>query len=380
MDRQLRRIRRRRSLQRQRVAVALTVLSSLLAVALIGCRPTTAANRLAQVSKPKHAPHVPWRPPQFVVVSFDGSGGVRLWPYWRSVARRAHAHFTFFVSGVYLLDEARRTRYRPPRHSPGSSDIGFAQAEGNRSARSTVRGMLEQIAAAHREGHEIGTHFNGHFCAPFDGSVEDWTRSDWRRELRQFDRLLFGASANNELNPPVHLPFGREELIGGRTPCLQGALRELYPVLVRHGFRYDASQVSRLGGWPKRELGLWSTPLLEIPFLGHTYDVVSMDYNFLANQTDVAPAAIERETLLSLRHAFLASYFGNRAPLSIGVHFETWRSWAYDHAVARLLAGVCRLREVRCVSYRELVDWLDAQSPGRLRRARSGRFPHLKRP
>src|SRR5437016_1218274 len=63
---------------------------------------------------------------QFVVVSFDGSGGIRLWPYWRAVARRAHAHFTFFVSGVYLLDWAHSRLYRPPRHEPGRSDIGFA--------------------------------------------------------------------------------------------------------------------------------------------------------------------------------------------------------------------------------------------------------------
>src|SRR5919204_1871653 len=89
---------------------------------------------------------------QFVVVSFDGSGGVRLWPYWRSVARRAHAHFTFFVSGVYLLDENRRNLYRPPRHEPGTSDIWFARPDGRLSAAEVVRGTLEQIAAAYREG------------------------------------------------------------------------------------------------------------------------------------------------------------------------------------------------------------------------------------
>jgi hypothetical protein len=305
---------------------------------------------------------------------------VRLWPYWRSVARRAHARFTFFVSGVYLLDEARRTLYRPPRHVPGSSDIGFAQAEGNRSARQMVRGMLEQIVAAYDEGHEIGSHFNGHFCAPYDGNVDQWTGADWHQEIHQFYKLFFGASKNNHLRPAVKVPFGPDKIIGERTPCLQGDFQALYPTLVSHGFRYDASQVGRLGDWPKRDRGLWSAPLLEIPFLGRTYDVVSMDYNFLANQTGVAPEEIERETFLSLRHAFLTSYFGNRAPLSIGVHFETWNAWAYDHAVTRLLIGVCRLPEVRCVSYRELVDWLDAQTPRQLRRARAGRFRHLKRP
>src|SRR5919201_6659383 len=92
------------------------------------------------------------RPPQFVVVSFDGAGGTQLWPYWRSVGRRAHAHFTFFVSGVYLLAEERRNLYRPPRHGRGVSDIWFARPEGRRPALAVVRGMLEQIAAAYREG------------------------------------------------------------------------------------------------------------------------------------------------------------------------------------------------------------------------------------
>jgi hypothetical protein len=105
-----------------------------------------------------------------------------------------------------------------------------------------------------------------------------------------------------------------------------------------------------------------------------------MDYNFLANQTGVPAPSIERETFLTLRHAFLAGYFGNRAPLSIGLHFETWQSWAYNHAVTRLLFGVCGLPEVRCVSYGELAHWLDTRPRRVLRRARKGRFEQLKRP
>src|SRR5947199_9121166 len=45
------------------------------------------------------------KPPQLVVVSFDGSGGIRLWPYWRAGARRAHARFTFFVHVLHLLPD-----------------------------------------------------------------------------------------------------------------------------------------------------------------------------------------------------------------------------------------------------------------------------------
>jgi hypothetical protein len=291
------------------------------------------------------------------VVSFDGSGGTQLWPYWRRIARRAHAHFTFFLSGVYLLDWAHSRRYEPPRHDRGRSDIGFA------STPQVIRGTVAQIAAAYREGHEIGTHYDGHFCAPFAGSVREWDAADWNRELDQFDRLVFAAHGDA-------LPFGRDEVVGGRTPCLQGDLRVLYPVLAERGFRYDASQVAPLGAWPHRERGIWSVPLLEIPFVGHTFKVVSMDYNFFANQTLLGGAQAERETYLSLRGAFRSSYRGNRAPLSIGGHFETWNGGAYDRALARFVLATCRLPHVRCVSFRELVDWLDLRFP------RLALYPH----
>jgi hypothetical protein len=222
------------------------------------------------------------------------------------------------------------------------------------------------MAAGYREGNEIGTHYNGHFCAPSAGSVGEWTVADWSNELDQFDRLVFHANANNGIRPAVKLPFGPDEVVGGRTPCLQGRLDVLYPVLARRGFRYDASRTAPLGTWPRRRLGLWSVPLDEIPFVGHTFRVVSMDYNFLANQVGESPAAIERETYLSLQRAFRISYRGNRAPLSLGFHFETWESWAYVHALTRFLLATCGRREVRCVPIRDLVSWLDEH---RLKRA-----------
>jgi peptidoglycan/xylan/chitin deacetylase (PgdA/CDA1 family) len=308
----------------------------------------------ARVTRARHSrPHCRGngKPPQFVVVSFDGSGGTQLWPYWRDIARRAHAHFTFFLSGVYLLDWDHHTLYHPPRHVAGASDIGFAESP------DVVRGTIAQIADAYREGHEIGTHFNGHFCEPSPGNVDEWNAADWNQELDQFDQLVF----HGRYGAP---PFDSSEVVGERTPCLQGHLRVLYRVLARRGFRYDASQVAPLGRWPRRELGIWSVPMLEIPFVGHTYRVISMDYNFYANQTG-SDAEIERETYLSLRRAFWVVYRGNRAPLSIANHFETWHGWAYDHALEQFVLNTCDLPEVRCVSFRELVDWLDRRFPRR---------------
>jgi hypothetical protein len=316
-----------------------------------------------RVAPPKRTPP-PLRPPQFIVVSFDGSGGERMWTYWRTVAHRAHAHFTFFVRGAYLLDWAQRMRYKPPGHQPGTSAIGFALPTGDLTVARTLRG----IAAGYRDGHEIGTHFIGQFCGA--GGVSDWTAANWASELEQFYALLFHAGKA--------LPFGRSEIVGDRTPCLEGNLNALYPVLKRFRFRYDASRLAPLGQWPQRKLGLWSFPLLEIPFVGHTFRVVSMDYNFFANQVSLTPARVELETYRSLWNAFRASYTGNRAPISIGQHFETWNAWAYDHTLTRFLLAACQLPEVRCVSFRKLADFLDSVPPARLRRYRTGHFPPLR--
>jgi hypothetical protein len=294
-----------------------------------------------------------------VISSYDGSGGARLWKYWRGVAKRAHAHFTFFVSGVYLVDWAHHDRYAPPENPRGTSAIGFAPDA------AWIAAMRMQIALGYRDGNEIGTHYNGHFCGP--GGVGTWTAADWGNELDQFDGFLFGSGPK--------LPFGPAAIVGGRTPCLEGNLDALYPVLAKRGFRYDASRTALLGTWPAERDGIWSFPLLEVPFIGHTFRVVSMDYNFMANQIDESPAKIENETYRTLWNAFRASYLGNRAPLSLGNHFETWESWAYDHALTRFLVRACGLPEVRCASFRELANWLDAQSSRRLARFRAGRFP-----
>jgi hypothetical protein len=292
--------------------------------------------------KPKPRPkRVPARPPQFIVVSFDGSGGARLWQYWRGVARQAHAHFTFFVSGVYLLDWVHHDAYAPPEKPRGDSAIGFAPNA------AWIAAMRRQMALGYREGNEIGTHYNGHFCGP--GGVSTWSARDWSRELDQFERLLFRRK----------VPFGPQEVVGGRTPCLEGDLDKLYPVLARRGFRYDASHTALLGAWPTRRFGIWSVPLLELPFIGHTFRVVSMDYNFWANQFGEPATRIENETYRTFWNAFRASYLGKRAPLSLANHFETWDSWAYDHALTRFLLRACRLPEVRCTTIRTLVDWLD---------------------
>ncbi|MRT44935.1 hypothetical protein FGX00_03690, partial [Xylella fastidiosa subsp. multiplex] len=83
----------------------------------------------------------------------------------------------FFLSGLYLLPEDKRDLYKPPQHSPGSSDIGYLTD-------AHIKATLDNVRLAWLEGNEIGTHFNGHFCSGY-GTVGNWTPAQWRSEIQQ---------------------------------------------------------------------------------------------------------------------------------------------------------------------------------------------------
>ncbi|NEB75545.1 hypothetical protein G3I40_09950, partial [Streptomyces sp. SID14478] len=96
---------------------------------------------------------------QFVIFSWDGAGevGNGLFPRFLELAREHNAHMTFFLSGLYLLPESKKRLYRPPNNPVGASDIGYLTD-------SHVKETLKYVHQAWLDGHEIGTHFNGHFC------------------------------------------------------------------------------------------------------------------------------------------------------------------------------------------------------------------------
>jgi hypothetical protein len=302
------------------------------------------------------------------MISFDGSGDVDLWRHWRQVARRDDARFTFFLSGVYLLDRADASLYHPPRHAPGSSDIGFSPDA------QTVHALVRQVDLGYAEGNEIGTHFNGHFCAPYPGSVAAWTATDWRQEIDQFRRLLVHSGSQ--------VPPGT--IRGDRTPCLEGDLDELHAAMRVEGMTYDASATANPQDWPVRRRRMWEFPLALIKLVGTPWKSLSMDYNFYVNQSDgqtVPPAEepiIERNAYRSYMRYFWGRYRGNRAPIDIGHHFANWNRGAYVQALTRFADTVCHMREVRCTTYSSLVSWLDSQPARWVARYRSGRFRHAR--
>ena len=309
-------------------------------------------------------------PPQFVVMSWDGAGetAAALFSRFRGLAQELKGSMTFFLSGIYTLPEHKKTVYKPPRHPVGASAIGYLS---DRSVRATI----EQVGIAWAEGHEIGTHFNGHFCGA--GGVRDWTPEDWHSEIDQAVAMVSQWRTNTGFTdlPPLPFDYSRE-LIGGRTPCLEGGANLRKAAGARH-WRYDSSGTG-VQTWPRKfGNGLWNVPMQQIPFPGHSFEVIAMDYNIMYNQSETpnGDPGMRATWQAQARDAFLAgfrrAYASNRAPLIIGNHFERWNGGIYMDAVADAAREMAHHPGVRFVSFRQLIDWLEAQDPAVLRRLRS---------
>ncbi|MFE0875480.1 hypothetical protein ACFW4X_11455 [Streptomyces smyrnaeus] len=309
------------------------------------------------------------KPPQFVVFSWDGAGedSKKLFSRFRKAGKKYGAAQTYFLSGIYTLPEDEAKRYSPPGHPPGASDIGYLKDK-------NVRATLRQVRKAWLDGSEIGTHFNGHFCGP-DG-VDSWSVEQWKSEIEQARWFVQNWKTTTGWKKARALPFDYErELVGGRTPCLEGQ-ENLLKAASQMGFRYDSSG-NGTQVWPDKRHGLWDLPLQQVPVPGRGFETLAMDYNFLANQSGTVDGPVEKRPMWKrqmkngLLQGFQRAYEGNRAPMIIGNHFEDWNGGIYMDAVEDVMKTVCRKDGVRCVSFRQLVDWLDAQDPRMLAKLRT---------
>lgn len=311
-------------------------------------------------------------PPQFVVFSWDGAGevGNGLFPRFLDLARDHGAAMTFFLSGIYVLPESKKTLYRPPNNSVGASDIGYLTDD-------HIKDTLKNVRRAWLDGHEIGTHFNGHFCAG-SGSVGNWTTADWRSEIDQAVKFVTEWRTNSGWTDVDPLPFDyRKELVGGRTPCLLGQ-DKLLPEARKRGWRYDASSPGGRQVWPVKRMDVWDLPLQQVPFPGRSFEVLSMDYNMLANQSGNSTKGVpsrypgwKKQATEAYLAGFTRAYESNRAPLFIGNHFEQWNGGIYMDAVEEALKDMAGKKDVRLVSFRQFCDWLDVQDPAVLAKLRT---------
>ena len=308
------------------------------------------------------------RPPQYVLLAFDGSLNLDFWQESRAFAKSAGAKYAYFISGTYFIPDASKNLYDAPHGlGKGKSAIGWG---GNATA---IAARYAQVEAARSEGHEMGSHANGHF----DGS--NWTEADWESEFTQFDSIIFkGAGV-----PTPSLGFGPKEVFGFRAPQL-GHSPGLYTVLARHGYTYDTSKTAPTNYWPQLQGGVWNFPLAEIRIVGSGKKTLSMDYNFYfadsKGEPDAANAATYQKQMIdTYTQYFESNYFGNRAPVHIGHHFSKWNGGAYWSAMQAFTKKVCGLPEVKCVTYSELTKFVN-DNKANLPAFQAGSFTKMPRP
>ncbi len=314
------------------------------------------------------------RPPQYVLLAFDGSQSNDFWAESRAFAADNKIKYTYFISGVYFLLDAKKAHYSaPPEGRAGRSDIGF----GGTAEELTKRvGHLDSAAV---EGHEIASHANGHF----DGSR--WSAEAWSSEFDQFNDLVFKTDVNNGITAKVS-KFKESDVVGFRAPLL-GHSPGLYTTLQNKKFLYDTSKSTSPNYWPEKLGGVWNFPLAQIKIVGSGKNTLSMDYNFYVAQSKgvrdanaANQATYEKQMIDTYRKYFADNYYGNRAPVHIGHHFSKWNGGAYWRAMKTFAQEVCGKPEVKCVTYKELAAFLETRTPEQLKDYKNGAFPKLARP
>ncbi|TIQ09149.1 MAG: polysaccharide deacetylase [Mesorhizobium sp.] len=302
----------------------------------------------AAFADPPAAP-APARPKQAVIISFDSARDISQWERSRALAQRTGAHFTYFVSCVFLLSPEARKEYTAPGKTSGKSNIGFA------ASKQEVADRLKQINLAASEGHDIGSHGCGHF----DG--KDWSKADWLNEFGSFKRILENAYPINAITPE---PAGWREIarkaVGFRAPYLS-ANKALYEALPAAGYLFDASGVSRGPARPATVSGITRFSLPQIPEGPDTRRVIAMDYNLYVRHSGgferpSKAGEFANRTYDAFRAAFDAQYQGKRVPLELGFHFTLMNDGAYWKALERFAGEVCTKADVECISYRDYVS------------------------
>jgi peptidoglycan/xylan/chitin deacetylase (PgdA/CDA1 family) len=286
------------------------------------------------------------KPVQTVIISFDGAHDLNQWRRSRALAAKTGAHFTYFLSCVFLLSPQTKAEYRAPGMKAGRSNVGFAQS------RDEVEQRLYQMRLAAAEGHELASHVCGHF----DGGR--WTADDWQHELSAFSDILGRAYSINGISPePEEWSKMAAGIDGMRAPYLSTS-PALLNSIAEAGLSYDASGISRGPEQPdlSGRVARFSLPLIAEGPKGRP--VLGMDYNLYVRHSKgkelpERSREFEERSYRAFREAFDKQYAGGRIPFQFGFHFVLMNDGAYWRALERFASEVCTRPEVACISYRD---------------------------
>jgi hypothetical protein len=305
-------------------------------------------------------------PPQFIIFSFDGAGSHQRWNEFMSVADESNSRFTGFLSGIYLLGDAGKKAgaYTGPGHPTGKAAIGYGGPE------SEIVTEVNDLNMAYSKGHEIGTHYNGHFCDDAPPGGNQWTTADWNDELDQFYGFVKNWKQINGYPDAPDLIVPPDTIKGGRTPCLTGSLKTLIPAWKAHGMTYDSSMPAPRNGifWPQKVDGIWEFYMPQVYSPGFDGMTTAMDYNFWAkfngarDQPDTAP---ELRSIVKGTYEFMfdQAYNGNRAPILIANHFNKWNGDSFNPPAMDLMKEKCGQPDVYCATYQDVIAWMEMQDP-----------------
>jgi len=296
------------------------------------------------------------QPKQLVIISFDGAHDNALWQKSREMAARNGAHFTYFLSCTFLMNQDAKKAYQAPHQKRGKSNVGFAQSDDE------IRERLGNIWHAHLEGHDISSHACGHF----DG--RQWTTADWSEEYATFKATLKNAWKGVGLAEPD----GWQDLVdhgikGFRAPYLSASEgSDMIAAEKKAGFTYDASLVTKGPAMPVVEDDVIRFGLPLIPEGPKDRPIIGMDYNLFVRHSkgeeDAADSkTFEERSYAAFKEAFDKQYAGDRIPLQLGFHFVEMNGGAYWRALDRLVSDVCHRADVACVSYSEAIPMIEAR-------------------
>ncbi len=310
------------------------------------------------------------RPPQYVLLGFDGSLNLDMWDETLRFAHDNNLKFTYFISGVYFLLKSEKANYVEPTHGVGVSAIGW----GGKS-KEDIKARVGFVNQAYDSGNEIASHANGHFTGA------TWSLADWESEFKQFYNLVFNVFNLNKIRMttnanPYH--FTPKEITGFRAPQL-GNNPDMYNVLKEYKYTYDTSKTASMNYWPQKINDVWNFPLARIRIAGTGKRTLTMDYNFFYTQSGGKDDSsnyrkYKAEMLNTYMGYFDTNYYGNRAPIHIGHHFSKWNGSAYWDAMREFAREVCTKPEVKCVTYKELENFMESIPAATLAAYKEGRF------
>ena len=124
-----------------------------------------------------------------------------------------------------------------------------------------------------------------------------------------------------------------------------------------------------MGDWPyKDSYGIWHIPLGSIHIGAKRSPTISMDYSIWmvqSNGEDLAKKGSAlwnnyyNEVLAAYMDYFNSNYNSSRAPVVIADHFSKWNDGVYWEALKTFAENVCGKVNVRCVTYKNLVGYLN---------------------